>query len=155
MLGKTEHRRRRGRQRMRWLDGITDSTDMSLVRVGDGQGSLACCSRWGCRVRQDWATELNWPVINLLAPAKLGYMCLWAGLALTANFSHLVRISVSSKQLKGIIVFIDGEPGPCPKAALMFFLTISPWSLIPMPSLEPAPWNSGRMNEGCCLWSRN
>ena len=30
MLGKTEGRRRRGRQRMRWLDGITDSTDMGL-----------------------------------------------------------------------------------------------------------------------------
>ena len=30
MLGKTEGRRRRGRQRMKWLDGITDSTDMSL-----------------------------------------------------------------------------------------------------------------------------
>ena len=32
MLGKTEGRRKRGRQRMRWLDGITDSTDMSLGR---------------------------------------------------------------------------------------------------------------------------
>ena len=33
MLGKTEGRRRRGRQRMRYLDGITDSMDMSLIKL--------------------------------------------------------------------------------------------------------------------------
>ena len=35
MLGKIEGRRRRGRQRLRWLDGITDSTDMGLGEVGE------------------------------------------------------------------------------------------------------------------------
>ena len=49
MLGKIEGRRRRGQQRMRWLDGFTDLMDVSLstLGVGDGQGSLACCSPWG------------------------------------------------------------------------------------------------------------
>ena len=45
MLGKIEGRRR-GRQRMRWLDVITDSMDMNLgvtPGVGDGPGDLACC----------------------------------------------------------------------------------------------------------------
>ena len=48
MLWKIEGRRRRGRQRMRWLDGITDSTDEFEQTPGNrGQGSLMCCSPWG------------------------------------------------------------------------------------------------------------
>ena len=49
MLGKIEGRRRRGRQRMKWLNGITDNgyEFEQTLGVGDGQGSLVCCSLWG------------------------------------------------------------------------------------------------------------
>ena len=46
MLGKIEGRRRKGQQRMRRLDNITNSLDM-ILRDNEGQGSLACCSPWG------------------------------------------------------------------------------------------------------------
>ena len=61
MLGKIEGRRSRGRQRMTWLDDITDSMDMGFgwtPGVGDGQGGLACCSSWGHK-ESDMNERLN------------------------------------------------------------------------------------------------
>ena len=62
-LGKIEGRRRRGWQRMRWLDGITDSMDMSLSRLWESvvmhRGRLMCYSPWGLK-DSDMTEWLNW-----------------------------------------------------------------------------------------------
>ena len=63
MLGKIEGGRRRGWQRMRWLDGITDLMGISLCKgVDNGQGSLACLSPWGCKESDmtEWPNWLKW-----------------------------------------------------------------------------------------------
>ena len=60
MLGKIEGRRR-GQQRVRWLDGITDVMDMTLHKLlgeSNGQGGLGCCSPWGHR-ELDTTERLN------------------------------------------------------------------------------------------------
>ena len=66
MLGGIGGRRRRGWQRMRWLDGITDSMDMSLGKLWefDGQEGLACCISWGHK-ESDTTEWLNWTGVNL------------------------------------------------------------------------------------------
>ena len=85
MLVKIEGRRRRGRQRMRWLDGITDSMDMGLggLRELGWTGRPGVLQSMGSqRVRHDWATELNW--VSLLD-------CLWYSPTQNVGVSKLFR----------------------------------------------------------------
>ena len=56
MLEKIESGRRRGRQRMRWLDGVTDSMNKSVSKLWE---LVACCSPWGCK-ESDTTEQLNW-----------------------------------------------------------------------------------------------
>ena len=61
MLGKIEGRRRRGRQRMRWLDGITDSTDVILSKFRElvtDREACPCCRQWDAEL--DTTEWLNW-----------------------------------------------------------------------------------------------
>ena len=68
MLGKIEGSRRMGRQRMRWLDGITDSMDMGLGHSGSWwwTGCPACCSPW-CGKESDMNERLNWTESKLIS----------------------------------------------------------------------------------------
>ena len=98
MLGKTEGRRRRGQQRMRWLDGITDSMDMSLSKLQEMEKDRKA---WHTEVHgvaksqtwlSDWTTAANqseWRD-NVHIQRKIKYPFYWAfsGHCSFRNFFH-------------------------------------------------------------------
>ena len=69
MLGKIEGGRRRGRQRIRWLDGITNAMDMSLSRLQElvmEREAWRAAVHGSQRAGHDWTTELNWMVLDAI-----------------------------------------------------------------------------------------
>ena len=115
MLGNTEGRRRRGRQRMRWLGGITidHHWSPSLTQfeqapgAGDGQGSLACCSPRGHK-ELDMTKQLNW-LMDVLV--QLG--CKNVGKESACNAGDVVQIlgweDLLEKEMAIHSIFLPGK----------------------------------------------
>ena len=131
-LGKLEGRRRRGWQRMWWLDGNTDSMDMSLVNSRSWWWTGRPGVLWfmgSQRVRHDWATELNWTEQNgtfsMHKSENMLYLC-----ACSVAQSYLILCdpldySISGCSVHGIL-----------QARILEWIAISSW----MGSSLPRDW---------------
>ena len=104
MLGNIEGRRRRGRQRMRWLEGVTSSADMSLSKLQEWwwTGKPGMLQSWGCN-ESDMTEQLNWSQLMYFTPKKAYSLMTYSYFIHTLNsFSYFISLynSYCKKQMR-------------------------------------------------------